>query len=300
MKPILTPEQESKLEALTENYSDHEIAQMFGVKAPTIRARRIKLGISSYTQKTGQMKDKSTGQSRRRGTHTQFNSDSLKVNYFSEIDLPEKAYWIGMLATDGCVSENSRIQLSLDYKDHATVYAFAKALGAVHFLKERTVINSGSLAASKQSHCSVLRITSQQMALDLMREGITPRKTKTIQISPCASKYPQAYLRGYLDGDGGVYKTNFIFCSGSELCIDQVRALINSHTGHLLYKKSQTSKDTGRNVWVLQGVRSNQPILDWLYKDLEGIPFMERKYSVFLRYWLERTSSYWKDRKSSN
>lgn len=298
--PKLTPEQLAQLEELASQYSDNEIALMWGCRHGTVRYQRIKSGILSYTERTGNLKDKTTGIARRRGTHNQHNSDSLRVNYFKVIDTPEKAYWIGFLATDGCVSENSRISLSLNNDDKASVDLLAKTLGVPHFTKERTVTHSGSLAKNKTSHRYGLRFTSKQMAADLAKEGIVPRKTKTLILSPCAEVFPAAYLRGYLDGHGSVGKTNFNLCSGSEMAIDQIRELIKRHTEHLLYKGDSLSKDTNRQVFFLQGVRRDQPVLEWLYSDLENIPYMERKYLRFSRYWVERSSSYWKDLHPSN
>lgn len=295
MSPVITPEQLAQLEQLTYQYSDHEIAQMWGVGHSTVRHHRKRRNIPSYTQRTGNLKDKTTGIPRRRGTHNQYNSDSLRINYFETIDSNEKAYWIGFLATDGCVSENSRISLSLNYDDRDCVDLLAKTLGVPHFTKERFVTHDGSLAKNKTSHRYGLRFTSQRMAADLARENIVPRKTKSLVVSPCSEHFPVGYLRGFLDGDGSVGKVNFHFSTGSEIAINQVRDLIEKHTGHRLYIRCSTSKDTNRQVWVLQGVRKDQPVLEWLYSDLESIPYMGRKYLRFLRYWVERSSSYWKD-----
>lgn len=295
MKPKLTVQQLSQLCELSKHYSDNEIAAMWGCRHGTIRYQRLKQNIPSYTEQTGQMKDKSTGVSRRRGTHNQINSDTLKVDYFESIDLPEKAYWIGMLATDGCVSENSRIHLALKADDRLTVECFARAVGASQFVSEKTVKHQSFLGQDKTNHCTSVRFTSKQMASDLAKQGIVPRKTKSLELSPCAFDFPQAYLRGYLDGDGSVGKINFHLCSGSEKVILQIRDLIKSFTSHELYLREQVSKTTNRKVWVLQGVRKNQPVLEWIYEDLENIPYMERKYIRFSRYWAERSSSYWKD-----
>lgn len=295
MSSIVTLEQLAQLEELTYQYSDHEIAQMWGVGHGSVRYYRMRKNIPSYTQRTGNLKDKLTGIPRRRGTHNQHNSDSLKVNYFETIDSDEKAYWIGFLATDGCVSENSRISLSLNYNDRDCVDLLAKTLGVPHFAKERIVTHEGSLAKSKTSHRYGLRFTSQKMAADLAKEYITPRKTKSLIVSPCCERFPVGYLRGFLDGDGSVGKTNFHLSSGSEIAVNQVRDLIEKNTGYRLYLRCSTSKDTNRQVWVLQGVRKDQPVLEWLYSDLETIPYMKRKYLRFFTYWVERSSSYWKD-----
>ena len=290
---LLTDEWLSEQAAL---YSDFEIASSLGVKQGTIRYHRLKHSIPSFTESTGKMKMKDCGEIRRRGTHTKESSDNLKVNYFEEIDTPEKAYWIGVLATDGCVSENSRISLSQVIRDAWLVDKFASTVGAEMFLKTRKIKNESFLGKTKTKLMRVVRFTSKQMAFDLTKEQITQRKTKSLSISPCSFQFPEAYLKGCLDGDGCVGKINFRFSSGSENWIDQAHQLILKHTGHSLAKYRQISKDTNREVFILQGLRRDQLVLDWLYSAASGPSQMERKFLRYRDYWLDRTSSYWKDK----
>lgn len=242
------------------------------------------------------MKIRGTWEERRRGVHSARSSHELRVDYFQAIDQPEKAYWIGVIATDGCVSENSRISLSQTVRDGCLVESFAAAVGAEMFLHTRTVTHDGFLGAGNTRTYRCVRFTSQKMAADLARQGIKQRKTKVLCLSPCALTHPAAYLRGCLDGDGTVGKINFKFSSGSEAWIDQARDLIEGHTGHRLAKYRQISADTNREVFILQGVRGNQPVLEWIYSDEGGPRRLERKYERFRRYWLERSSSWWKDK----
>lgn len=284
------------LDARAATSSDHEIAAELGVTQATIRYHRVKHGIPSFTQRTGQMKIKGSWETRRRGVHSARSSEELNVDYFAEIDTPEKAYWIGVLATDGCVSENSRISLSQTAADGGLVDAFALSVGASMFLRTRTVTHDAFLGAGNTRTFRCVRFTSQKMAADLAMEGITHRKTKILRVSRCASRFPAAYLRGCLDGDGTVGKLNFKFSSGSEAWIDEARELIAVRTGRILSKYRQVSTATNREVFVLQGVRGDQPVLEWIYSPQGGECRMERKFQRFSQYWLERRSSWWKDR----
>jgi hypothetical protein len=301
---LFLSEKEVKLGFLTEEwlikqaelYSDFEIASSLGVRQGTIRHHRLKYGIPSFTELTGKMKMKDSGEIRRRGTHSKESSESLKTTYFKEINEPEKAYWIGVLATDGCVSENSRISLSQIIRDAPLVDAFASTVGAEMFIKTRKITNELFLGKTKTKIMRVVRFTSKQMATDLQKELITPKKTKSLSLSPCGLRFPEAYLKGCLDGDGCVGKINFSFSSGSEIWVDQARQLILDNTGHSLAKYQRISKDTNREVFVLQGLRRDQPVLEWLYSEKSGFSQMERKFRRFNQYWLERTSSYWKDK----
>src|SRR5581483_9565308 len=49
-------------------------------------------------------------------------------DFFDVIDTPEKAYWLGMMITDGSVSRNDEIILSLHERDSVHVEAFRAAL----------------------------------------------------------------------------------------------------------------------------------------------------------------------------
>lgn len=284
------------LRELAQKYSDLEIASQFDVRHGTIRYHRVKNGIPSFTEFTGKMKMVGSGEIRRRGTHSKESSENLKVDYFREIDFPEKAYWIGVLATDGCVSENSRISLSQILRDAELVDTFAKTIGAEMFLKTRKIKNEKFLGKSKTRTMRVVRFTSKQVAADLEKELISKRKTKVLEVSPCSSLFPEAYFRGCLDGDGCVGKINFRFSSGSEMWVDQARELIEQHTGHYLAKYRQISKDTNREVFILQGVRKDFPVLEWIYSEKGGSSMLNRKFKRFKTYWLEKTSSYWKDK----
>jgi len=284
------------LRARALEYSDEEIGLELGVCQATIRYHRRKHGIPSFTESTGNMKVRATGEARRRGTHSAESAETLDVGYFSAIDRPEKAYWIGVLATDGCVSENSRISLSQTIADAELVDDFATAVGAQMFVRTREVTHSAFLGEGKTRRARVVRFTSKQMAGDLAIQGIQHRKTKILRLSPCAFAYPAAYFRGCLDGDGTVGKINFKFSSGSEDWIDEAQELIERCTGRRLSKYRQVSSCTGGVVYVLQGVRGDQRVLEWIYSEEGGASRMERKFLRFSRYWLNRESSWWKDK----
>jgi len=292
----LTP---AELEELASHKSDHEIGELTGVRHGTVRYHRIKNNIPSFTQQTGNMKMRSDGTTQRRGTHSKESSDSLVVDYFDTIDSPEKAYWIGVLATDGCVSENSRISLSQTINDAVLVERFAATMGAQQFLTTKVIQSSGLLSKSKQSTMRICRFTSKKVALSLGKQSITHRKTHTLEVSECAYVFPEAYLLGCLDGDGSVGKINFHFSSASEKWIDQANNLIHVMTGEKLQKYRRVSGDTGRGVFVLQGVRNNVGVLKRIYSVASECPCLNRKLSRFETYWLLKTASYWKDKVGS-
>ena len=121
-----------------------------------------------------------------------FNED-----YFENIDTEEKAYFLGFLMADGCVTErvNSQPCICLQIKSEDE-YILSK-------LKEELSTDNKIGVNPIRSH-SQLKIHSQKMADDLAKYGIVPRKTGH-EIFP-EDKIPQNlichFIRGFFDGDG--------------------------------------------------------------------------------------------------
>lgn len=123
---------------------------------------------------------------------------------FHFISEPEQAYWLGFLAADGYVSDNGIIQLALGISDLKQLEKFKR------FLQTDAPIKYGHISdkLGERDYCR-LTCCSSEIWSDLIRHGITPRKTKSVAWPAWLSQtlcWP--YLLGYFDGDGG-------FCLGA-------------------------------------------------------------------------------------
>jgi len=142
------------------------------------------------------------------------------VNYFRSIDTDAKAYWLGLLAADGCVTDRS-VALSLKYSDAAHVRAFKDELAA-----NQPVYRSRDMAG--------LLIYSIAFAKSLAARGLVRRKTKRLIFPDIPDRLAPAFIRGYFDGDGSIYttvagtETRWIaeFC-GTEMMMRGVRARLD-------------------------------------------------------------------------
>lgn len=129
---------------------------------------------------------------------------SLDETVFEVIDTEEKAYWLGFILADGCITTklnpNGKIyqytvKIALKLEDINHLKKFQK------FLKTSKEINI--YKSDKYNYCE-LRIYSNKLALDLIKLGITPRKSFTVKF-PIISKNLYSHLiRGIWDGDGSV------------------------------------------------------------------------------------------------
>lgn len=126
--------------------------------------------------------------------HRQYSVDDT---FFDIIDSEPKAYWLGFLTADGCITE-SAVKLALAHKDRKHVEAFRDAIGSTHPVKTRRV-----RLADKTYKTADLFVRTPIMAAQLARLGVTPRKSLTVK--PCPSVHEHLlrhYWRGVADGDG--------------------------------------------------------------------------------------------------
>lgn len=118
---------------------------------------------------------------------------SLKENYFEQINDKNKAYWLGLILTDGTVNySNDNLQISLVKEDEYILYLFEQDLGIENHVKP---------FCEKYSRFS---FGSKIMLQDLIQYGIIPNKTLTLKFPEnIPEKFETHLLRGMFDGDGG-------------------------------------------------------------------------------------------------
>ena len=126
---------------------------------------------------------------------------TLNDNYFQEITDEERAWWLGWMASDGCLKGNSTIQLSLAWTDRGHVEKFRTALGATHPIRKEERVFNGT-----PSGLAAFRVRSFQMFADLQRHGIHPRKTFTVKPWNGPEEWLAHYYRGVFEGDGSIFK----------------------------------------------------------------------------------------------
>ena len=123
--------------------------------------------------------------------------------YFDQIDTPDKAYWLGFIGADGCVtgfnSGNPRLVIKLGRKDRQHLEILHGALQATRPIRDFDEDSYG-----KMTPVSALTIYSQHVAEALVSHGITPRKSATLQPWAGPPSLMRHYWRGLVDGDGHI------------------------------------------------------------------------------------------------
>ena len=114
---------------------------------------------------------------------------TLNKDYFKSIDTENKAYWLGYLWADGCITKYSIIlELQVADKDHLELF-LKEIYGDIHpELKEK-------------DGCVVANISCMEMVDDLKNLGFSI-KDKRIVIPRMSKELHRHFIRGYYDGDG--------------------------------------------------------------------------------------------------
>ena len=132
----------------------------------------------------------------------------VNQDYFENIDTEEKAYWLGFLYADGCVRKTksgSQVVLKLSSKDEEHLNKFKSNIESQHkvvYYRNYTISRKGTHSFS--DNC-LIRINSNKLVEDLIKQGCTPKKTFTIEKPIIDEKFYKDFIRGYYDGDGNFF-----------------------------------------------------------------------------------------------
>lgn len=202
-------------------------------------------------------------------------------SFFEIIDSEEKAYWLGFLAADGCISKRNRsndrltFTLSLAEKDYDHLLKFKEILN-LNILPTQNVHRPKSIKFKKSEYISYsYRLHSTKFCQDLINKGVTQRKSLTLEPP---KNVPDAlvrhWIRGYFDGDGSVFLDKREHLRVSIAGTKEVLEFIN------LFGNLNKNLRKRCNFFSLR-VSSNKAykLLHQLFN--ESNIFLERKYSVW-------------------
>lgn len=195
-------------------------------------------------------------------------------NYFNEINTENKAYFLGLLMTDGW-NRKIGFGITLEYKDEDILDIF-----------KRDIKYTGNLLYShtKQGNKMVsLIVGSNQIANDLLTHGMLPAKTNILCFPTTVPKeLMRHFMRGCFDGDGciSIIRNSLRFnIIGSSCFIEGYQQqLINdlSFSKTALYKSK-----TNHNIKTLHygGNKQSLKLYEYFYKN--ATTFLKRKKEKF-------------------
>jgi DNA-binding CsgD family transcriptional regulator len=188
------------------------------------------------------------------------------ISFFFELN-KDLAYVLGVLATDGCVINNT-IKLGLNDKEVIDWVAD----------KVKYSRNIGHITTSAGNKNYRIAIQNKKLVEELSRYGIVERKTHILKFPELPSELVRHYIRGVFDGDGSISvgkyrnhsgnyinKFSFTICTASLDFGNSLKEEIEKEIGgdrKLIYDKS--SNMYKYSVSSLEGVYR---LKNWLYVD---------------------------------
>lgn len=213
-------------------------------------------------------------------------------DYFENIDSKDKAYWLGIMYSDGCVCErkNEKYSISLEMIDEEHVEKFRDALDAV--AHKISVINHKNFANAKLSYA--IHIWDNKMAKDLIGLGCVPRKSFILSRIPnIPQEFVYDFIRGFVDGDGCLCynKSNntyaFKLTGASPLFLQEIMQALS-------IDKLSLNKCTETSYQVTSGKREDiYRILTKLYEHSTDATRLNRKYQKyqeFIQWYNQKTT----------
>ena len=207
-------------------------------------------------------------------------------NYFEKIDTEEKAYWLGFIAADGCVSKSSeynsyRLTINLSYVDKNHLEKFKKCIGANDIAIEEC-INIKGFSNPNGTITVRLVLNSYKLCMDLAKYYIKPKKSYDIEIPNIDDNLMPHYLRGLFDGDGCYYLKKDLNGNCKRITFEMVgicKKFFLQIQNYLLSKEIKTSiyyRNNNSSIRLMASSRKEVvKIIDYLYSD--STIYLDRK-----------------------
>ena len=207
-------------------------------------------------------------------TKQQFQHD-----YFSKINTEDKAYWLGVLMADGCITvkKSGQKMIQLVVKDEELPVAFIKAI-------------QGNFKRKQYNDIYGVYLTSPQMFKDLNSHGCTLRKSLTLKFPQLPDDLIHHFIRGYFDGDGSVYihhpknynntDTLYTNCGVCIMGTFEFLNIIQTHIGGNLKKEYRRES----NTWKLTFSGRNKISVFYKYLYQDATTCLLRKRNKFEKY----------------
>jgi hypothetical protein len=211
---------------------------------------------------------------------------SVNDSFFDSIDTEEKAYILGFLAADGCISRNKyEIGFTLKRTDKEILEKIAKAMNSTFPISEQTGRYGSEHPITEKIR---LRIGSQQIWKKVQELGFSFAKSLILKFPKeevISNELIHHFMRGYFDGDGTVFIENqsgTIRCgiiSTYSFCEDFLKNL-NLSLPVTISKEKRSKED----VWYFSIARKRLVIdtYNFLYKD--ATIYLDRKKEKFDNY----------------
>jgi transcriptional regulator with XRE-family HTH domain len=257
--PLINQDQIHTIIELSKTLTQSEIAFQYGVSYPTVSKILRANGVA-------------TNKGRLNLSRLNFN-----FNYFDSIDTPEKAYWLGYLAADGCL-KNNKVKLISKDLDH--IEKFKLALESEHAITTTNIYDKRTDKYYRSHH---IQITSQAFC-NKLQEYIPVNKSNNFTIPDISFELYPDFLAGMIDGDGSFsvsgQSTLVVNLISTKECLLQIQEYLLTT---LTIKKTalQPVTKNKQNVWKLYIYAGAYDFLKLIYRQPNKKMYLTRKQIKF-------------------
>jgi hypothetical protein len=207
--------------------------------------------------------------------------------FLNVIDTEEKAYFLGLMMSDGYINVSKSRQ-----------YSYKKFGIFIKDTDDKVILNICSLLGitpsyRKDTKMVGFNVSSDQIIKRLEDFGISQNKTyKELHIPNIDKSLIRHFIRGYFDGDGSVSlkksreRQITVYICG--ICMGFIKELqqelLKNNIDSSIYIEDRSSLSRKNMIKLLIGKHSSRlTFFDYLYKD--STIFIDRKYSKFKNYY---------------
>lgn len=212
---------------------------------------------------------------------------TINESYFEKIDSEDKAYFLGLLYADGCMSTvHDVVQIALKEEDKYILEKFSNYIGSnkpLRLLKGSLIKGFKNMKKDYyRKNQYIMIIYSSKLKTQLKNLGITPNKTFTLKFPNMIDEmFMNHFIRGLFDGDGGIYgysknKWEISIAGNKEFNDKLCEYLINKNI------RCRVDKHSSLNVYYIRiaGRLNCIDLYNFMYSD--ATIFFKRKYNKFL------------------
>lgn len=206
----------------------------------------------------------------------------LKSNgsVFDEIDTEEKAYWLGFIFADGCITNTNVLEVNLQSQDVGHLHKLSRFLECT----TNPVIYCPKKESNKTYDLYGLHVSNKHLCDRLCELGCVPRKSLILKF-PNKNIFKDSslikhFIRGYFDGDGCICLTQWsASLLGTFEFLTEVQNIVSELQNKTLSKKHSNNSNTYQIGITRKKAFS---FLEWLYKD--STVYLQRKHQKYFEF----------------
>lgn len=209
----------------------------------------------------------------------------------------EMAYTLGYLYADGSLEDASYIRgkyIRVSSVERNNIYKIRQWMSSEHSI----VTTKASSKNAKGGY--LLRIGSHEIYNDLVRLGLHPNKSSTMQFPSIPKRFLQHFIRGYFDGDGCVrlstakgilQKLSTVFTSGSKEFLCDLAIQINN----IASTKQLKVYNSHRSYMLSYSTMDSVKVFKLMYSKAKKPVYLKRKAMIYKEYF--ELKPLWVDKK---